>query len=223
MMRSRYWLVVSTVPCLFSFAAGAEMVVEKPGDERRLGHPVGQAALFNLVQGLSPATKSALLKISWNGKDFGDAQQNVPPELCEELDKIDKDAYREISRYLLQERVAGRHWVCMAVAEFVSVTNGVPSVEQIDWGRGRFVPIAVAIEDLNDLYPSPRTPPCEIAEGDEPGLDGAVTLATPEDPFRELFEWSVKCTVDHRDVEYRYNHVQGWYRAGTGSTAPSRE
>ena len=59
MMRSRYWLVVSTVPCLFSFAAGAEMVVEKPGDERRLGHPVGQAALFNLVQGLSPATKSA--------------------------------------------------------------------------------------------------------------------------------------------------------------------
>ena len=186
-------------------------VIERPGDQSRQDHRLAEVALLDLVGNLSPETRSALLGIDWRASAFGAIDAQIPDGFCEQIGELETETFEDISRFLLQERVAEKHWVCFAVAEFVELAADASTIDEIRWRRGRVVPIAVAFEDLGELFPSPRDPPCakEMAGPQFAGISHPP--AHGSEWYREITEWSTHCREDGRDVEYRYNPFSGWY------------
>jgi hypothetical protein len=186
------------------------VIVVKKGDVRQ-DRESRERVLFQLLEALSPESKAVLHSIDWLPGKFSEAQERVPGELCEKVERLETGSYEEISRLLLQEKVAEKHWVCMAIAEFASLAADASNLQEVRWEDGRFVPVVVAIEDMNELYPVPRNPPCEQKGEDREPARSAERAVALDDPYRELYEWSATCKVDGRTVEYRYNHLHGWY------------
>lgn len=168
-------------------------------------HREGLALATKIVVSLSPGDLAKINSIDWPHANFSQLQEDLPDGLCSAVESLSDDERVSLSRALLNDRAADKDWICMALAEYA------PCVATDNQCRaGRLVPIAVYNEGLSQLYPFPKSPPCdEVVRrpllADDRNLQGKAW-------FRHVSEWSAQCRVNGETVEYRYSHHEGWYR-----------
>lgn len=199
------WLTIAfACTCVDAKESEKIVLVELEG-ESDSDHRAGLALAYQIFDSLSPGDLAQVRSIDWPHSNFSQLQEDLPEGLCAAVERLNEDERISLSRALLNDRVADNDWICMALAEYAPCAG-----DDNRCRAERLVPIAVYNEGLSQLYPYPKSPPCDEVVGgpllaDDPQLK-------EKDWFRQVVEWSAQCRVNGETVEFRYSHHEGWFR-----------
>lgn len=162
------------------------------------------AFLDRLISSVNTRDVELIAPVDWRSRDLGEIQDIIPKGICDSVDALDTHQLEELSRYLLNNLVADRYWVCMALAEEIGCQQSNAC------GDARVVPVAVGFEMLDGLSPVPVNPPCAHIVRAPVLVDDNEPVNAAQDWYRRLMVWRATCQRDGKDVEYHYNHHDGW-------------